>query len=356
MTDQRTSSTPAPPRPKSSILSSLGRLAAGNRRALFPLLALVLILLGNWLISPSFFSIRVVEGRMLGSIIDIFNRGAPTVLLAIGMTLVIATKGIDLSVGAVIAICGAVAAVLISTTDLSPYVVMLLSVGAGILCGLWNGILVAIFDIQPFIATLILMVVGRGIAQLITEGQIAVFNNPTLEFIGKGTLFGIPFAIILTAIVFVIVYLFIRRTALGLLIESVGANARASYYAGINARLITLMVYVISGICAAIAGLIITTDIKGADANNAGLWLELDAILAVVIGGTLLSGGRFYLALSVIGALIIQSIQTGIFVSGLPPTFNLIVQAVVILAILFLQSEEFRRPFVRAWNRMRKTA
>ncbi len=147
---------------------------------------------------------------------------------------------------------------------------------------------------------------------------------------------------------------FVRRTAIGLLIESVGSNDRASYYAGIDARAIKLLVYVISGLCAAVAGLIITADIKGADANNAGLWLELDAVLAVVIGGTLLSGGRFYLGLSVIGALIIQSIQTGIFVSGLPPTFNLIVQAVVILAILFLQSDDFRRPFARLFQRLRR--
>jgi galactofuranose transport system permease protein len=333
---------------------NLARLLRGNRKVLFPLAALLLILIVNWVISPNFFSIRLVEGRLLGSLVDIFNRGAPTVLLAIGMTLVIATKGIDLSVGAVIAICGAVAAVLISETDLPPMVVIAISIGAGLLCGLWNGILVAIFDIQPFIATLILMVVGRGIAQLITEGQIAVFNNPTLEFVGKGVVLGVPFPILLSAIVFILVLVFVRRTAIGLLIESVGSNDRASFYAGIDARAIKLLVYVISGLCAAIAGLIITADIKGADANNAGLWLELDAVLAVVIGGTLLSGGRFYLGLSVIGALIIQSIQTGIFVSGLPPTFNLIVQAVVILAILFLQSDEFRRPFARLFMRLRK--
>lgn len=339
--------------PRSSV-NAIARFWRGSRKLWFPLAALLLILIGNWLISPNFFNVRIVEGRMLGSIVDIFNRGAPTVLLAIGMTLVIATKGIDLSVGAVIAITGAVAAVLIRDTQLSPYLVMAIGLGAGLLCGLWNGVLVAVFDIQPFIATLILMVVGRGIAQLITAGQIAVFNNPTLEFIGKGVVGGIPFPIILSILVFILVYLFVRRTAIGLLIESVGSNDRASYYAGIDARAIKLLVYLISGLCAALAGLIITADIKGADANNAGLWLELDAILAVVIGGTLLSGGRFYLGLSVIGALIIQSIQTGIFVSGMPVTFNLIVQAVVILAILFLQSEEFRRPFSRLFMRLRK--
>lgn len=325
-----------------------------HRRALFPIFALLLILLINGLISPNFFSLRMVDGRIVGSLIDILNRGAPTVLLAVGMTLVIATKGIDLSVGAVIAICGAVAAVLISTTTIPPLLVILISIGVGALCGLWNGILVAVFDIQPFVATLILMVIGRGIAQLITQGQIATFRNPTLEFIGTGVVLGFPFPIFLSLIVFVAVYILVRRTAIGMLIESVGANDRASFYAGINAVRIKLLVYVIIGICAAFAGLIVTADIKGADANNAGLWLELDAILAVVIGGTLLAGGRFYLGMSVIGAYIIQSIQTGIFVSGLPPTFNLIVQAVVILAILFLQSEEFRRPFARAWGRLRK--
>lgn len=333
---------------------SLGRVLRGNRKLLFPLAAFILILIGNGLISPNFFSIRLVEGRLLGSLVDIFNRGAPTVILAVGMTLVIATKGIDLSVGAVIAICGAVAAVLIDTTELSPFLVIAISIGVGMLCGLWNGVLVGVFDIQPFIATLILMVVGRGIAQLITSGQIAIFNNPTLEFVGKGVILGVPFPIILSGIVFVILYLFVRRTAVGLLIEAVGSNDRASYYTGIDARAIKVLVYVISGMCAALAGLIITADIRGADANNAGLWLELDAVLAVVIGGTLLAGGRFYLGLSVLGALIIQSIQTGIFVSGLPPTFNLIVQAVVILAILFLQSEEFRRPFARLFQRLRK--
>jgi len=325
-----------------------------NRHLIFPVVALILVLLGNRLISPSFFSLRMADGRLIGSLIDILNRGAPTVLLAVGMTLVIATKGIDLSVGAVIAICGAIAAVLISTTTIPPLVVIAISIGAGILCGLWNGILIAFFDIQPIVATLILMVVGRGIAQLITQGQITTFHNAGLEYVGTGLLAGFPFPIFISLIVVILVWLLVRRTAIGMLIESVGANDRASFYAGIDAAKIKLLVYAVIGICAAISGLIITADIKGADANNAGLWKELDAILAVVIGGTALTGGRFYLLSSVVGALIIQSIQTGIYVSGLPPTFNLIVQAVVILAILFFQSEDFRSPFVRRWAKLRK--
>jgi galactofuranose transport system permease protein len=234
--------------------------------------------------------------------------------------------------------------------------VIAIAIGVGILCGLWNGLLVAYFNIQPIIATLILMVSGRGIAQLITNGQIAVFNNESLAYIGTGVLFGLPFPIYLSILAFILIYLLVRRTAIGVLIESVGSNDRASFYAGINAAQVKLFAYAISGLCAAVAGLIITGDIHGADANNAGLWLELDAILAVVIGGTALSGGRFYLGLSIIGALILQSVETGILQSGLPATFNLVVKAVVILTVLLLQSSVFRQYINRAFNSIRMAA
>lgn len=326
------------------------------QRAFYPILALILILLVNRLIAPNFFNIRATDTRYIGSLIDILNRAAPVILLSIGMTLVIATEGIDLSVGAVIAICGAVAAVLISTTTLSVGVVILISIGVGILCGLWNGILVAYFNIQPIVATLILMISGRGIAQLITDGQIAIFNNESLQYLGTGVLFRFPVPIFISIAVFILIYLFVRRTAIGVLIESVGSNDKASFYAGVNAAHVKLLAYTISGICAAIAGLIITADIRGADANNAGLWLELDAILAVVIGGTALTGGRFYLGLSVVGALIIQSVETGILSGGLPPTFNLVVKAIVILLVLLLQSSIFRQSISQNLLKLRRTA
>ena len=338
------------PEKQSNLLQSIT-----SNRAFWPILALVLILMGNRLIAPDFFAIEMVEGqgRYSGSLIAILIRGAPVILLSIGMTLVIATKGIDLSVGAVIAICGAIAAVLVSTTELNPILIIFISIAAGALCGLWNGILVAWFDIQPIVATLILMVSGRGIAQLITGGQIAIFNDETLAFVGTGVVGGIQFPIYLCIAVFIVVVLLVRRTAIGLLIEAVGANDRASYYAGIKATQIKLFAYIVSGICAALAGLILTADIKGADANNAGLWLELDAILAVVIGGTSLNGGRFFLGLSVIGALIIQSVETGILQSGLPPTFNLVVKAIVILTVLLLQSDVVRQSISYSVQRLR---
>ncbi|CAM3706638.1 ABC transporter permease [Paracoccus yeei] len=298
-------------------------------------LAVVLVLIG--LVSPGFFLVTVQNGRLYGSLIDVGVRVAPVALLAIGMTLVIATRGIDLSVGAVMAITGAVAATLVANGQPVP-VVLAVSLALGLLCGLWNGVLVAFLDIQPIIATLILMVAGRGIAQLVTGGVILTFNSDAFSFLGSGAVLGVPMPILIWLAMGAAVGLAVRRTALGLLIEAVGINRRAAMLVGVRARFLILATYAISGLCAAMAGMIVTADIHGADANNAGLWLELDAILAVVIGGTSLAGGRFSITASLIGALIIQALNTGILMSGWPPEFNLIVKAVVIVAILTLQS------------------
>jgi ribose/xylose/arabinose/galactoside ABC-type transport system permease subunit len=301
------------------------------------LIALVGILLINWLLFPNFFRITWQDGRFFGSLIDVINRGAPVAILAVGMVGVIATKGVDLSVGAVMAVAGAVAATLVVAGYPAP-VAVAAALAVGLLCGLWNGFLVAILDIQPIIATLVLMVAGRGIAQLITEGFIVTFNDPLLIFIGTGSFLGLPMAAVIALVLAVVVTLIVRRTAIGLFIEAVGINRAAASLSGIRSRMLLLLVYSLSGLCAAIAGIIVAGDIRGADANNAGLWLELDAILAVVIGGTSLLGGRFSVPLAVIGALIIQAMNTGILVSGFPPEFNLIVKAGLIFIVLIIQS------------------
>ncbi len=253
------------------------------------------------------------------------------------MTLVIATRGIDLSVGAVMAICGATAAACVQSGQPAG-IAIVFALGVGLLCGLWNGFLVSLLGIQPIVATLILMVAGRGIAQLITGGTILTFSDPGLIFFGSGIFLGIPMPVILWLLLALVATLVVRRTALGLLIEAVGVNARASAIAGVNARALTVAVYAVSGLCAAAAGVIVAADIRGADANNAGLWLELDAILAVVIGGNSLLGGRFSIVASLIGAMVIQSVNTGILLSGFPSEFNLVIKACVILVILVLQS------------------
>lgn len=326
------------------------------RRLAPQLVALGVVLALTAMVAPGFFSLSVQNGRLYGSLIDVGVRVAPVALLAIGMTLVIATKGIDLSVGAVIAISGAIAASLVAQGQ-PLIVVVAVALAVGLICGIWNGVLVAFLDIQPIIATLILMVAGRGIAQLITNGVILTFNDASFAFIGSGAVLGIPMPIVIWVAMGLAVGLLVRRTALGLLIEAVGINRRASMLVGVRARFLIMTAYAISGLCAAIAGMIVTADIRGADANNAGLWLELDAILAVVIGGTSLSGGRFSITASLIGALIIQALNTGILMSGLPPEFNLIVKAVVIVVILTLQSPAVRleASFLKSLRRQRKS-
>jgi len=301
------------------------------------IIALAVILLLNFIMFPQFFNVVVQNGRLYGSLIDVLNRGAPVALLAIGMTLVIATKGIDLSVGAVIAICGAVAASsIVSGHSLAS--TLLVTIGVGLLCGVWNGFLVALLNIQPIIATLVLMVAGRGIAQLVTEGVIMTFNDEGLIALGSGAFAFLPMPVIIWLVMGALVILLVRRTALGMLIEATGINRRASTLSGVRTPVLLMAVYMLSGLCASIAGIIVAADIKGADANNAGLWLELDAILAVVVGGNSLLGGRFSILGSLIGAMIIQAVNTGILLSGFPPEFNLIIKAVIVIVILVIQS------------------
>jgi simple sugar transport system permease protein len=306
-------------------------------RVLPQIATLAIVLLLNVILFPNFFDISMQNGRLYGSAIDVLNRGAPVALLAVGMTLVIATKGIDLSVGAVVAICGAVAAASIAAGYPAP-VAILAALCVGALCGIWNGVLVAILGIQPIIATLVLMVAGRGIAQLVTEGAILTFTDDGLVFVGSGTVLGLPMPIVIWVVFGIAVMLLVRRTALGMLIEAIGVNRQASQLAGVRTTALLIAAYLLAGVCAAIAGLIVAADIKGADANNAGLWLELDAILAVVVGGNSLLGGRFSILGSLFGAIIIQAVNTGILTSGFPPEYNLIIKAVIIVVILVIQS------------------
>lgn len=317
------------------------------RRYLWPCAGLALLLVVNAIVSPEFFQVEFKDGRFYGSLIDVLNRAAPVALLAIGMSLVIATAGVDLSVGSIMAIAGAVCAHAITQGDHSLAFVIFVGLLAGVAAGLVNGFLVGYMSIQPIVATLILMVAGRGIAQLINQGQIVTFDNAAFSFLGTGDFLGLPFPVVLVIITFALVQLLTRRTALGLYIEAVGANPSASHYMGLNAKAIKLSVYAVTGLCAAVAGMIVTADIKGADANNAGLWLELDAILAVVIGGASLAGGRFSIALAIIGALVIQTLSVTIILSGISPKFNLLIKALVIILVLLMQSPRFQQQLAK---------
>lgn len=331
-------------------------------RIVWPLITLALILLFNLIINPSFFSIEIKNGVLFGNLVDILNRGAPLLLISIGMTLVIATKGIDLSVGSVIAMSGAIAAMIVGGSygvEQTSFVPLILAIVAAVVlasfAGAWNGLLVAHIGIQPIVATLILMVAGRGVAQLITGGQITTIYYEPYSFIGGGYLLMLPFSIFIVAFVLGIALFLTKKTAIGLFIQSVGGNPKASRLTGINSRAIMFMVYVFCGLCAGIAGLILSSNVLSADGNNAGLWYELDAILAVVIGGTSLAGGRFYLMGTVVGALIIQSLTTTIYSVGVPPEITLVVKSVVVLIVCLLQSPSFRKKVLSRFTDKRKS-
>lgn len=335
-------------------------LLAGLRHRLFwPCVTLVLLCLVNFYFNRGFFDIEIKNGALYGSVIDILNRAAPLMLVAMGMTLVIATRGIDISVGATVAISGAVVASMIGGSlviqnGVQSYVsnvpmplAILGALAVALLCGLWNGLLVAGAGMQPIIATLILMVAGRGIAQLITAGQIVTVYYEPFFFIGNGFLLGIPVSLYIVAVVLIALLLLIHRTALGLFIQAVGINPVAARFSGISARALVFWVYAFCAVTAGIAAMIITSNVKSADGNNAGLLLELDAILAVTLGGTSLAGGRFSIVGSLIGALIIQTLTYAIYSLGVPPEINMVVKALVVFAVCLIQSDALRAMLAR---------
>ncbi len=313
----------------------------------WPALALVALLVVNVFLTPNFLEIRVRDGHLFGSLIDVLRNGAPTMLVALGMTLVIASRGIDLSVGAVVAVSGALACAHIASAadPASPGAVLTamgIALAVAVVLGSWNGALVSVFGVQPIIATLVLMTAGRGIALMITDGQIVTVTSAPFKVLGAGYVGGLPVAILVSLSVFALVGLLTRRTALGMLLESVGVNPAASRLAGVRHRSIMLAVYVFSALCAGIAGLMIASNISAADANNAGLWIEMDAILAVVIGGTSLLGGRFSLSGTILGALIIQTLTTTVYTAGITPETTLVFKALVVIAVCLMQSPKFR--------------
>jgi simple sugar transport system permease protein len=330
-----------------------------DNRLFWPLVALTLILITDAIFAPGFFKIGILDGHLFGNLVDVFNNSAPLMLVAIGMTLVIATGGVDLSVGAVIAISAAMGAVLINpalgnklitndiltkdATNTPLWLIILADLAAGTLCGLWNGLLVSRGKIQPMVATLILMVAGRGIAQLITNGQIMTIYYTPYFYFGNGFILGLPVSIYIVAVVFLFAWVLVRKTSIGLFIESVGVNAKATYYSGISEKNIKLFVYTFCGFCAAIAGLILSSYVHSADGNNNGLNYELDAILAVVIGGTLMTGGRFSLFASVLGALIIWTFTITMYTFGVPANALLAGRAVLVLVVILLYSDYSRR-------------
>lgn len=319
----------------------------------WPVVGLIALVVLNVVLSPSFLRISVIDGHLYGLPIDILNQGSRGMLLALGMTLVIATGGVDLSVGSIMAVAGAVAAVLLSQGNTPLPICLLAALGAGLAIGAANGLLVAWLGIQPIVATLIVMYAGRGAAQMVSNGEVVLIKNSAFEFLGNGFVFGIPFAPLLVVALYAVAYFALRRTAAGLFIEAVGDNETAGRFAGLSAARIKGLVYVVSGLCAAIAGLLATSNIRAADSYRVGENMELDAIFAVVVGGTALTGGRFLLAGAFIGALLLQTLTTTMYNLGIAPAVAPVPKAIVILVVCLLQSEHARRWFKGMFSRGR---
>jgi galactofuranose transport system permease protein len=324
---------------------------SGNLRQHAWLAAGIVGLLGlNLFFDPAFLNLGWRDGHLYGVPIDILLQGSRTMLLALGMTLVIATGGVDLSVGSIVAIAGAVCALVLGKGGgLGLTLAAALAVGA--VAGSINGMLVARLGIQPIVATLVLMVAGRGIAQLISGGQVIIFEHAGFEFLANGYVLGLPVAPLLVAAAFLATHFALRRSAAGLFIESVGDNETASRFAGIATTRIKAATYIFSGICAGFAGVLTAANIRAADANRAGENAELDAIFAVVVGGTALTGGRFSLLGTFLGAVLIQTLATTMYYRGVPPAVAPVPKALVIVAVCLIQSEEARARVRSLWRR-----
>jgi galactofuranose transport system permease protein len=308
----------------------------------WPLGGLLVLIIINAILRPEFLQITLLDGRLFGVPVDILNQGARALVLALGMTLVIATGGVDLSVGSVMAVAGAVAAVLLSRGVDSLALVLAAALSAGLLAGLVNGLLVSLIGVQPIVATLILMVAGRGVAQLVTGGEVIIIKHAGFEFLGNGYLLWLPFAAVLASALFLTTHFALRRTAAGLFVEAVGDNPIASRFAGIATARVKCLVYVFSGFCAALAGVMAAANVQAADSYRVGENMELDAIFAVVVGGTALTGGRFLLLGSFIGALLLQTLTQTMYYAGVPPAVAPVPKALLILAVCLLQSDRTR--------------
>jgi galactofuranose transport system permease protein len=312
-------------------------------RNFWPLVALAALLIFNLFFTTGFARIELRDGRLFGTLVDILQNGAPVMLLAVGMTLVIALGGIDLSVGSVMALSGAVAALLMTEQGQPVPVAVAISLGGALVVGALNGALVTYAGIQPIIVTLVMLVVGRGLAQTLTHDQKVRFEIPAFEFIGNGTVLGLPFPALLVAVVAVFVGLLLRKTAAGLYIEAMGGNPQAARLCGLRVHVIRILAFMACALCAGLAGLIAAADIKEADVANAGLYLELDAILAVVLGGTSLTGGRANLVGSLIGAIFIQTLTIMLQMRGVITEHTLIIKAIVALAVCSMQTPLFEQ-------------
>ncbi|EUJ42800.1 ABC transporter permease subunit [Paenilisteria rocourtiae] len=300
--------------------------------SLGPVLALIVLIVVVTALNPSFMT--------TDNLLNLLRQVSINALIAFGMSFVILTGGIDLSVGSTLALSGALTAGIIAS-GISPLIAMCLGMLLGAFLGMINGILVAKGNLAPFIATLATMTIYRGATLVFTDGNpiTGIGDSFIFQFVGKGYLFGVPVPIIIMVICFLLLYILLHKTAFGKKTYAVGGNIHAAKIAGVKTNKVQIIIYTISGFMASIAGIILTSRLNSAQ-PTAGVSYEMDAIAAVVLGGTSLSGGKGRLFGTLIGALIIGTINNGLNLLGVSSFYQQIVKGLVIIIAVLLDRRQ----------------
>lgn len=297
--------------------------------------ALVLLLLINIVITPNFFQLQTVYVNL--------TQVATIAIVALGMTLVIASGGIDLSVGATMALSGALAPYVFLSAFGQEHLGLAVPLGilvgllAGLASGIFNGWLINRFNIQPIVATLVLFIAGRGLAQVLTNGNLQTFDNAAFEFLGSGRILGLPFQAIVAVILALGFSWIVRRTTYGRYLLASGGNPRAALLSGVSVNRVRLITYGICGMLAGFAGMVVSAINSASDANQTGQLMELDAIAAAVVGGASLMGGRAPIIGALLGAVIIQLVKYTLLANGVHDAVALIAKAGIIITAVYVQ-------------------
>lgn len=309
--------------------------AAALLRRYAALTALAALLAFNFAVTPNFASWQTLNVNL--------TQVAEIVIVSVGMTLVIATGGIDLSVGSLMAISGALAPLIFlssfgaSHPTLGNVLAFVVPITVAGLFGAFNGWFITRFQVQPIVGTLVMFIAGRGIGQVLTNGNLQPFHNPAFQFIGLGRILGVPFQVIIMLVLVGAAAWTFKRTLFGRQILAVGGNERAARLSGVPVAYVKRSVYAISGLCAGIAGLVVVSINSSSDANLVGLGMELDAIAAVAVGGTPFSGGRATVVGSMLGALLIQLLRYTLLANGVPDSGALVVKGAIIAGAVWSQ-------------------
>jgi ribose transport system permease protein len=291
-------------------------------------LALALLVLVNLALTPHFATLANLRLQLVQVV--------PIAIVALGMALVVATEGIDLSVGSVMALAAAVIPLYLGY---GPWPAIAVAIVVGALVGTLTGGLVAVFGIQPIIATLGVLVAGRALALVFADGRLVEIFDPTLGALGNGSIFGIPITVLVAGALTALVIVLVRRSIFGRRLVAIGGNRTAAVLAGLPVRRTLFAVYILSGMFAALAGVVNTARLGASDPSFTGLLIELSAITAVVVGGTPLSGGRIRVVGTLAGAVLMQLIAATVIQHNLPDSLSRMIQAGIIVVAVYVQRD-----------------